>query len=349
MKKKILYISLGDGSDMRANKEINTMQKIADIYFLGVGEYSELNYAKKKCKDLLLVQGKKNTIRVNFQLVYEYIKWNRKYKFDNLHIVNEQLMIFFYPLIFRKYVVLDLYDSIFLKLNKPYNKWYIIKKIIYKPIDFIFVTDENRREMMPGFVGKRLGVLENYPYTYHGSIKKKTKKLTIFYNGSMSNARGTSVLQNLIYNFKDIEIIMAGWINDDVTKLFSKNVNVDYRGVINQKEANRIAAEESDYIMCCYEPSNTNNINASPNKIYDAIQTHTPVIINKEVKVSIFVEDKQIGVILSSFYDYNVDEVYEELINKRGKFNFEDIDKRKYSWEGIENKLLEAHKLNKKL
>ena len=65
--------------------------------------------------------------------------------------------------------------------------------------------------------------------------------------------------------------------------------------------------------MCSYEPSNQNNINASPNKIYDAIQTNTPIIINNEVKVAAFVKRKNIGVILDSFYDYDLETVYKEL------------------------------------
>ena len=84
---------------------------------------------------------------------------------------------------------------------------------------------------------------------------------------------------------------------------------------------------------------------ASPNKIYDAIQTHTPVIINAEVKVSSFVKEKNIGVVLDSFYEYDTESVYNELLNKKEKFSFSEEAAEKYSWESIESKLLEAHKL----
>jgi hypothetical protein len=161
----------------------------------------------------------------------------------------------------------------------------------------------------------------------------------------MNNARGTVFLQDLTKIYNNIKVIMAGWSTDENTTSLSKSSSVDFRGVITQNEATKIAATEVDYIMCCYEPSNQNNINASPNKIYDAIQTHTPVIINGEVKVSSFIKDNNIGIILDSFYDYDVDKLYIELIDKKNTFTFNDNNADKYSWESVEDKLLKAHNL----
>jgi len=57
------------------------------------------------------------------------------------------------------------------------------------------------------------------------------------------------------------------------------------------------------------------------------------------------VEEKNIGVVIDSFYDYDVDKLYNELIGKRKSFDFNQKNADKYSWESIENKLLKAHKL----
>lgn len=345
MKKKILFISIGNGADMRINKEIKSLSNIADVFYLGMGNYGEDNYAKKNCKEFHLIQGKKKSITTTFKQIYKFIELSIKNKFDSIHIVNEQRMIFFYPFLFHKYIVLDIFDSIFLKINKPYNKLKLLKKIIYAPVNCIFVTDENRKELMPTFVQHKVKVLENYPYHYLGSTNKNTTRLTIFYNGSMSNARGTEILKQLASKFKDIKIIMAGWIADESTMKLSKEIYVDFRGVITQKEAAVIAATESDYIMCCYEPSNTNNINASPNKIYDAIQTQTPIIMNSEVKISSFIEKKKLGYILNSFYEYDVNEIYKNLLFFKNKIRFNKEDINKYCWENIDKKLLVGHNL----
>ncbi|MBJ2174571.1 hypothetical protein JBL43_10010 [Aureibaculum sp. A20] len=342
---KLLFISTNDGSDMRINKEIKTLSKHTDIYFLGVGEYGSNNYAKKYCNEFILIQEKRNSLKAIYKQIKAFLKLKRQYKFNSIHIINEQLMVFFYPWLFKQYVVLDIFDSVFMKKNKPKNQLKLIKKLVYAPINYIFVTDSNRQSLMPDFVKSRLGLLENYPNRYKGDYEKNIDALTIFYNGSMNNARGTVFLQELTDKYKDVKVIMAGWLSDDNTKNFAKAANVKFRGVLTQLEATKIAANEVHYIMCCYEPSNQNNINASPNKIYDAIQTHTPVIMNSEVKVSSFVKEKNIGIILSSFSNYNVDAVYEELKNRKDSFSFNKENAKKYSWESIEHKLLVAHKI----
>ena len=345
MKNRILFISTNDGSDMRINKEIFTLSKKADVYFLGVGRDSNNNYAKINCKEFYLIEEKRNSIKAIVKQIRKYIQLTRAFEFDSIHIINEQLMVFFYPFLFKQYVVLDVFDSIFMKINKTKNNFKFFKKIVYKPTNVILVTDKNRKKLMPDFVQSKVDILENFPNRYLGSTEKNSKNLTIFYNGSMSNARGTVFLQKLTEKYPDVNVIMAGWMADKNTKSFSQSNFVDYKGILTQKEAMIIAARESNYIMCCYEPSNLNNINASPNKIYDAIQTKTPVIINKEVIVSDFVKKKKIGLVLSSFYEYDIDKVYEKLIECKDKFTFNNSDLIEYSWENIESKLLKAHKV----
>ena len=343
--KKILYISTNDGSDMRINKEVKSLSQCAKIYFLGVGYYGVNNYAKKYCEEFHLIQEKRNSIKAVIKHLFKFLQWNRVFNFNSIHIINEQLMLFFYPFLFNKYVVLDLFDSFFLKINKPGKKLKIIKQLVYAPINYIFVTDNNRKELMPHFLRNKLGVLENYPNQYKGLTKKENKELTIFYNGSMSYSRGTEILLQLTEKFEDIKVIMAGWLSDEATTNFSKSPNVNYRGIITQEEATKIAAIESDYIMCCYEPNNQNNINASPNKIFDAIQTNTPVIINREVNVADFVYKEGLGVIIDSFYDFDINLVANNLIKYKNTFVFDEKSKKKYSWENIESKLLKAHQL----
>ena len=97
-------------------------------------------------------------------------------------------------------------------------------------------------------------------------------------------------------------IIMLGWFADDECRKLAEHPRVDYRGVIPQAEALEIAATEADYILCLYEPLNQNMINASPNKIYDGIQTETPLLINKEVKAASLVEKLNIGITIPSYY-----------------------------------------------
>ena len=113
----ILFISSNDGSDMRINKEVKSLQRHSNVIFLGVGNYSNC-YVSKYCKEVVLIKGKRNSLPVLAKQVLTCVKIVLRSKINSLHIINEQLYIFFFPIVFFKYTVLDIFDSIFLKKNK---------------------------------------------------------------------------------------------------------------------------------------------------------------------------------------------------------------------------------------
>jgi hypothetical protein len=158
----------------------------------------------------------------------------------------------------------------------------------------------------------------------------------------MSKARGTQLLQSLLKLSSTIKIKMAGWVYDEATKELSQHAQVDFLGVVTQQESMKIASE-CDYILSLYEPKNENNINASPNKIYDAIQAQTPVIINAEVKIANFVKLHTIGYVLDSFYSPNYARILQDLLSLKDSFHFSPALRNTYTWEAVENKLLQAH------
>ncbi|MDB4834953.1 hypothetical protein OAH12_00020 [Cyclobacteriaceae bacterium] len=339
----ILYLSSNDGSDTRVNKELMTLSKKSKVTFVGVGGDDYKVNLLQYCTSVYLVKGKRNTIIVllkTFCLVF-YLRVTLK--LSSIHVINEQLMVFFYPLLLGVPVVLDVFDSIFLKIDKPFNKLIFLKRITYFLADTVVVTDSKRKNLMPNFVKKRVVVLENYPLLR--SVKRereyKSKNISIFYNGTLSINRGTLLLRRLVEKYKDVFIEMAGWIYDYDTVELSQCNKVNYRGVLSQQESAKVTEETADFIMCCYAPNNLNNIHASPNKLYDAIQTNTPVIINKEIEISSFVEKNELGVVISSF-DV-VDELYSKVKNYKKMRDVSVKEKRKYSWEGVEQKLLKAH------
>src|SRR5690606_30128063 len=266
-------------------------------------------------------------------------------KINSVHVINEQLMLFFYPLLFFKPTVLDLFDSIFLKKNLPGNKAKILKKIVYAPINKIIVTDNNRLDLMPDFVRAKCLVLPNYPNKIENVPNKKRGNLTIMFNGWMGCGRGTEIIEGLLNTNRPIKIIMAGWFSDEHTKKLITRFpdKIDYRGVLPQREALLLTAENADYILCTYAPTNQNNINASPNKIYDAIQLMTPVIINREVKVSTWIKEENLGYIMDSYNTKNYLKLYEDLVDQKDQFNWSDALKDKYTWENVEDVLISTH------
>ncbi len=345
MKKNILYVSTNDGSDTRINKEIKSLAKSYNIIYLGVGKHSTINFAKSYCSEFHLINGIRNHPVTIIKQIVLFLKLLITKKIHSVHVINEQLMIFFYPFLFFKHTVLDVFDSIFLRWNKPKNKWKFLKKFIYAPVNKIIVTDENRKKLMPEFLSSKIEVIQNYPYLGKTKPVKKNdnRPLTIFYFGTLNKSRGTEFLIDLLSLKKPIKIMMAGWITDKITEKLIEYDNVEYLKVLNQNQVSELASKNADYILCLYEPNNSNNINASPNKIYDAIQTQTPVIINNEILVSDFVKKNNVGVIIPSYYSYDTCEIYNTLQQQKNNFTINEKLKSKFSWESIENKLLKTH------
>ena len=343
MKKKIIYLCNNDGSDTRINKEIKSLSQKFDIYFLGISKQKSNSFIEPLCKEFHVIKRSHNSLIGVFSQILCFIKLNFKHSFDFVHIINEQLMVFYLPFFFKKKVVLDIFDSFFLKIDKPGDKLQWLKKIIYNKAYKIIVTDQNRQSLMPSFSNKKVFVVENYPYYNSNNFKiTKKRKLNIFFSGTLNSQRGVDILENLCEKYSDIEITMAGWISDDFAQRFSKKPYVNYLGVITQNEAFKIASQYCSFIMCCYAPINSNNINASPNKIYDAIHSNCKVIINKEVKISSFVNENNLGIVLNSFYDYDIDSLYKKLLETQ-QICYNDETKKSYSWQSIEAKFLELY------
>lgn len=345
-KKIILYISTNDGSDMRINKEIRTLSKSFQVIFMGVGSNVDKTFIKEFCHQTYLISGKRNHPVTIAKQILLFLKLIFTQRIHSIHIINEQLMVFFWPFLFFKHTVLDIFDSIFLKLKVQPNQLLLFKRLVYLPINKIIVTDENRKNLMPTFTKNRLTILPNFPYQYKKAIEKVTSSdapLVLLFFGWLGMNRGGKTIKDILASDNQVKVIMAGWFSDEETKQLQQHPNIDYRGVLTQQEALTIAANETDYILCVYAPNNLNHINASPNKIYDAIQTHTPVIINKEVKVAQFVEDLHIGIVLDQYEYHNYPILLQQLKNKRGSFSFSKALAEKYTWENIEEGLIDLH------
>ncbi len=343
IKPHLLYISINDGSDTRINKEIRTLSTQFQITYLGIGKSTNQSFVKEYCQHFCLVKGHhKNP----FVFLKYYLLFLQKYLFHSyrsIHIINENLLLLFLPFVWwsRKKIVLDVFDSIFLRLKKE-KHW--LQAISYRTPKIVIVTDDNRKALLPSQYHSKTIVVENYPYAFHDKKEKTspTEGLMVFYNGSMSKVRGSELLLRLLDQTSKLKIKMAGWVYDELTQKLSQHSQVEFLGVLPQRETMQVAAQ-CDYILSLYEPINENNINASPNKIYDAIQAGTPVIINREVKIASFVEQENIGYVMESFYATNDSDLLKGLLAAKSNFHFSEQLRTKYTWEAIEEKLINAH------
>jgi len=343
MRPKLLYCALNNGSDTRITKEVRTYSKDYDVYFLGIGR-DDCDFIDTSVVRKIMINGNyRNPISL-FRYCLFFLLYRVKLNPSVLHIVDEQLWLILRMITWQKYKVrLDIFDSIFLKLNKPGNDLSRLKYFLYNGLSLVYVTDENRLKLLPDKVTTEVRILPNVPMKNQVHCKlgfSNPNRLNIFYVGTLLKDRGSSYAKLLLQS-DNVHITCIGWIKDDFTEELLNHDRVRYLGVLSQNEVNKIISLEADYIIGIYPTDNINNIYASPNKVYDAIHTSTPLIINEGILVANFVSSLNIGLTVPDNYLFlNLDQHIRDLYRKRDSFEFSNELVNKYSWENYEEMLL---------
>jgi hypothetical protein len=341
---RLLYVCINDGSDTRINKEIKTLSYHFDIVYLGIGRDDSQSFVKPLCAKFCLVQGHHKSIATLVKYFLTFAKLYFSGRYASIHVINEQLLMIFFPFLWwsKKNVVADIFDSIFLRSSSGALR--SLQALVYGLPKAIIVTDDNRKTLVPEVFQAKTVVVENYPYAFKEVQPKAAAddELLILYSGSLGVTRGTQLLADLVALSSNVRIWAVGWLYDEPTRQLAQHPQVTFWGVKTQEETMRLASE-CDYILSVYEPINDNNLNASPNKIYDAVQARTPVIINAEIKVAQFVKTQNLGYVTDSYYVKDTPKLLRELIAAKKTFVFDQTLSQRYTWEAVEGKLLDAH------
>jgi len=341
----LLYLSLNDGSDTRINKEIATLARAFAIDFVGVADGEPKPFITPNVRRLEVVKGSRRSLLTLARLAGRVLRLLACNRYDSVHVINENLYLILWPLLLGQHVVLDVFDSIFLKSTLPSGFLKLGARFCYALPAKIIVTDEDRAALMPAPTHSKLVILPNYPFRYPGPLNgRDPQHIRVLYAGWLGQYRGTSLLQALLAVSDDVRVVMAGWIQpgDEPTRALADHPHVEWLGVIPQQQIIG-QATRCDFILCHYEPKNVNNIYASPNKIYDAIQAGTAVIINPEVRISRFVRDQGLGVVLDAFMPKDMPALVQSLRDFKSAYQPDPTLRERYLWEAVEGRLLAAH------
>ncbi|GAA4433965.1 hypothetical protein GCM10023091_08250 [Ravibacter arvi] len=349
-RRRILYLSFNDGSDTRVNKEVASLAAAgAEIDFVGLGVSPETCFVSKlNINRLYFTRGRRLaplTLFRYFKCCCHLLIFKR---YHSVHVINEPQLMVLWPLLWlQKRVVADLFDSIFLRRNWTGNSWGLLKKLLYKPAEVIFVTDESRFRLSTDYVKRKTVILPNYPPPFEHRVEQNFNDecLTILYCGRLSSERGTKLLSTLIRTGKRIRILMAGWIADAVTYQLTLDPRVEWFGVLKQESLLRLAALRADFLLCIYEPDSDYGRYASHHKVYDSIQVEKPAIINREIRIADFVRSSGTGFIIPSFQAENADRLYDDLVSFKKQFVPNRLLKQKLTWTAVEKFFLKAHNL----
>ena len=306
----IAIIHGNDGSDVRVGKLCRSFVKMGfDVHFIGwdrrpdESKHIDLSTAAQHVMRHGTAHGKSSAFG-HLRYVRHVLSVLSRVRPDVVYAVNEENAFFalFGKRLLYRGLICDVFDS--LVDRHSHRPWWI--RVLLMAVAFstrsgadrLIATDAARHARFGRFRDKCV-VVENYPERVDAAIAQQMPQgpVKVWVGGTLTETRGLRQVLDAVASLDNVSILSAGWPYDDFAATrFVTDPKVDFRGITTALEALQLAAS-CDAVLAYYAPTSTNNLYASPNKIYDALCIGRPVIINEEIHVATFVRDQALGML----------------------------------------------------
>ncbi len=252
------------------------------------------------------------------------------------------------------YTIYDFYAGHFSnKFPRMFRKFFaFMERFGIGFTDILFLVDERRYDEIKGAKVNDIVYIYNSPPDYFFRAKQvqyAEKKLNLFYAGIIHKSRG---LEYIISAIRDIDCLLTiagtGSVDDLLDSIpIETRSKVHYIGQISYEKVIE-KTMESDIILAFYEPVTSNNIYASPNKLFESMMCGKPIIMNSEIAASEIVLIEKCGIIVP--YG-DVEKIKDAIIVLKDNYNlrktFGENGRRsyenRYSWEIMKNRLVDIY------
>lgn len=248
----------------------------------------------------------------------------------------------------NKNLIFDMHE--FYEINGKKQKFrFFIRQIVTffqnKSSSIIYVN-EVQTEQMRKKNKRKLVYLPNYPQMdqFLNANKIKSNKLRISYIGAVRQFNELKNLMDACYEIENIDINVHG---GGVSYKKLKDIEPNYRNVTVTGKYNFLDSvnlyNNTDLLYAMYSNDNLQYKSSYPIKLFEAIITKTPIIVNKDTILGEFVNKYGIGFVVDGSDIKSIKELIVYIINNENvlekKFkNLENIQF-KYNWENIVKKL----------
>jgi hypothetical protein len=304
---KIAYVARQDGTDMRISKECNSLLAAGhDVTLIGwdrtPGQQrpDPMPDVPRRLLRREASFGPRAVARSYPAFVGHIARQLRELRPDVVHCVNEDLAGVALALRrrMRFRVVCDLFDSVALRwsaASRPMRAAAdMAARFVHERSDALIATDAARAALLR----RHAYIVPNYPVDPGPELAltclPSSGRLRVYVGGTLTRNRGLSAICTLLDSGLDLQPVTAGWTYDRFASDFTQRPEVEHHGLVTPQQSLKLAAS-CHVILCFYEPSNRNNIMASPNKIYDAMCVGRPVIISEETLVARWVTQQRLG------------------------------------------------------
>jgi glycosyltransferase involved in cell wall biosynthesis len=217
--------------------------------------------------------------------------------------VNEELAA---PLVLLKKalgfrLIADIHDPVAdrVKSSRLRRILTFVERLARDGSDAICVTDEHRLTRLSPAHQAKATIIPNFPnrptFDVTGHSRLATEdRVVIGVVGSLHGNRGLATLRRAMDKAGNCVVEIAGWMADDEAASFCQSHAATYHGILGMQDSLRLMST-CDLIFCFYDPRIPNNVNASPNKVYEAICLGRMSVINSEARISTWVLQNGFG------------------------------------------------------
>lgn len=281
--------------------------------------------------------------------------WLFRTEWDIVHSVNFDTYLFalIVAKIKNKPIVYDIYDfygdmmpsllrNIIVKLDKhllPFS-------------DVLILADETRVEQIGGNIHKNVFIINNSPSEVNfdkNNYNDDNKTFKVFIGGKILKERCLDVIISAIGKIDGVKLIIRGHCDEtdykqQIIQLSQKFDNMDlYLDGVPYEEIVK-GTLNADLTIALYDPSIPNNKYASPNKLFEAMASKIPIIVNENTSMAEIVRKEKCGMVIPYRNEealiWAISRLKNDLnLQKRLGDNGRRAYENKYNWKIMENRL----------
>lgn len=226
----------------------------------------------------------------------------------------------------------------------------VLEREAAEAADFVFIVDKSRLTQLSGRHIRNLEVVYNTPPDSNFP-KPSGPSNFVFYGGLLSETRGILQLIDAIGKVEGLRLVVAG-IGPALKTVVSFSIHptskVTYLGWLNYDDILRLT-RQSLAIVALYDPSIPNYVHASPNKLFEAMMTGKPIVVNEGTSLASLVYEENCGLVVPYGDVEELAKCLELLFrnsNLRDELarNARKAYEQKYSWSIMEARILESYR-----
>ena len=345
--------------DTRLRKEIDTLLKegyeVKVIIWERGWPFTCDKKVDTKALKLNAPIGRINSL-LYFPIWFLYLTfWLFKTEWDVIHAVNFDTYLFalIAAKIKNKPVIYDIYDFYGDMMPSLLRNIIVRMDRYLLPFsDVLILADEARIEQIGGIIHQNIFTINNSPEEDNfdkSGFNDNINTFKVFIGGKILKERCLDMIISAIGKIDGVNLSIRGHCDETeykqrIIQLGQKFDNIDmYLEGVPYEEIVE-GPLSADLTIALYDPDIPNNRYASPNKLFEAMASKIPIIVNENTSMAAIVKKEKCGIVIPYGNEealiWAISRLKDDVkLKKRLGYNGRKAYENKYNWTIMENRL----------